>query len=232
MEILIPDNTNLLVMCSSKNRSYKLKEMLESFYSTKSDGTEIVIYVSKDDKELNNYLPILEKEKHIVGEPKTMVQVLNYFSCELFPNIKYYAEVNDDHIYRTPKWDEKFISSAESNGGWGWFSGYTQHLPTAIFVTGNIIRALGYFFPPCFVHTHIDDLLLDYREINLLFSLPSIIIDHMHASFGKAGIDENFRWVYSHQQMRYGEEALQYWRTHQKESDFKKIVEAKNNAQA
>lgn len=229
MEILIPDSTNLLVMCSSKNRPQKLKEMLKSFYFTKSDGTEIIIYVSQNDKELDNYLPILANEKHIIGESKTMVQVLNYFSCDLFPNIKYYAEINDDHIYRTPNWDKKFIASAESKGGWGWFSGYTQNLPTAVFVTGNIIRALGYFFPPQFIHTHVDDLLLDYKEINLLFSLPTIIIEHMHASFGKSEVDENFKWVNSHQQMRHGAEALHYWRTHQKETDFKKILNIKGD---
>jgi len=57
---VLPITTRLLVMCSSRGRPQKLNEMIDSVYLNRSEGTELVVYVSEQDRELAEYRPVLE----------------------------------------------------------------------------------------------------------------------------------------------------------------------------
>ena len=129
---VLPITTRLLVMCSSRGRPQKLNEMIDSVYLNRSEGTELVVYVSEQDRELAEYRPVLERVPHIIGPHRNMVQILNYLSIEVYPNMSYYTDLNDDQYVMTPHWDSIMIKAIEEHGGWSMASVESpNHLPYA-----------------------------------------------------------------------------------------------------
>jgi hypothetical protein len=207
--------------------------MLRSFDETKSEGTEIIVYISNDDPKLEEYKKILQGRNLIIDKRRYIVEVFNYISCELHPNIKYYGEVNDDHIYRTKGWDKVLIESIEKKGGgWGVACGqdlinndwYKHRHPSACVISGNMVRTLGHFVLPTLRHMCTDNYLRDISEgINRLFFCPEVIVEHCHKINGRAGNDENYDWVYSKEQQDYGYAVYRKWVTDEKNIYLQKL---------
>jgi protein-L-isoaspartate O-methyltransferase len=200
--------------------------MVESFYATRSPGTELVVYVSEDDPSLKEYQKILRDANCVTGKSLTMCEVLNHVSCDLFPGIPYYQEVNDDHVYRTSGWDKILMSAIESRGkGWGIAYGFTEHLPTAVMVSGNIVRTLGYFCYDKIKHMYLDNYLKELGEgIGRFFHVPEVMIEHMHVAFGKGPQDDVYIQVYNAQNTALGEQAYHDWANNHKSQDIGKVL--------
>jgi Glycosyltransferase like family len=225
----IEPNTKLLVMCSSHNRPDRVQDTIKSFNETKSEGTELIIYVGENDPKIEEYRKALKElnQKHIIGPYKTMVEVLNCLSCEYYPDLPYYAEVNDDHIYRTKSWDKKLIEAIDKKKGWAISYGFTENLPTAIMISGKLVKTLGFFLPPNFLHTFVDNYILDIgNALDLLIQVPDVVVDHMHYIFGKAELDDNYKFVSQASTLIKGEEDFRYWRENCRENDINKIKTA------
>ena len=232
---LNPD-TKLLVMCSSHQRPDRVRDTIKSFNETKSAGTELILYVADNDPHIEKYRVMLQEtsQKHIIGPYKTMVEVLNYLSCDCFPNLPYYAEVNDDHVYRSKEWDKKLIEAIDKKKGWAIAYGFTENLPTAIMISGKLIRTLGFFLPPNFSHTHVDNYIMDIgKTLDLLTQVPEVMIDHLHFNFGKAPLDDNYKVVNDISTLTVGEKALAFWNENNRENDINRIklaMEQKHDA--
>jgi hypothetical protein len=222
-----------VTICSSRGRPKQLARMLDSFYKTKGENTKIWVYVAEDDPKIGEYRTVLADTPHEIGPHRFMCHVLNYAALQRFPERTYYHEANDDHVFRTQGWDEEMKQAIRRNGGWGIVSGKTDNLPTAIMVSGNIVRALGYWFPPEFQH-HSCDLFVDElgKATNTLLSVPGVYIEHMHAVWGKAEQDDNYQWVYSIQQQKIGFAAYEKWRAERKDRDIATINQLRANEQA
>jgi len=228
----------LLSICPSRDRPELCKRMLESFDLTKSEGTEILVYVSIDDPQIGKYEDLLNGRLHIFGPRRNLVQVLNYVSCELYPDIEFYQEVNDDHTYRTKDWDKELIQAIEVKGkGWGIACGndlmtnepweVARH-PSAALVSGNIIRTLGYFVYPEIEHLYTDTYLRDVAEgIESLFRLEDIVIEHCHFISNKAVKDDNYNQVYSSESYIYSRKMYQRWVRSQRDIDIQKLNKAR-----
>ena len=87
---MVNQDTKVLIMVASRNRPQKLYDMLSSFESTKSKGTEIAIYIADDDPCIDKYLPIIKPYTHRIGKWLTQGQVFNKFSSE-YKNLKFYG---------------------------------------------------------------------------------------------------------------------------------------------
>lgn len=233
----------LLTICPSRNRPELLKRMLDSFNKTKSEWTDIVVYVADDDLKLKEYEPVLQGVRHIIGPRRPLVEVINYIACEYMPGIEYYQEVNDDHVYITDKWDEKLIGKIEYGGnkfGMAWGrDGMSNtdlpNLPTAVAVSGTIVRALGYFFPPAFKHIACDDALLDIgNRTHTIFYNPEVMIEHVHYyaienGKHKALLDDNYKSIYNEAVLKEGRQLLHEWRNNNMEQDIERLNNAIKN---
>lgn len=185
----------LLTMCSTHHRPEAFARMIKSYAATvKSKDAKFVCYVADCDPYLEQYKSIkMPKNATMeIGPAKTMVQVLNYFSCEKYLDFQYYSEVNDDHVYVTPGWDLKMMAAVDHKyNGFSVAYGQTQNMPTATMHGARFIRHFGYFFPPEYSHTFVDDWLCNVGfPTNVLTYVEDVLVDHVHWVFAKAHRDE------------------------------------------
>ena len=195
--------TRLLVICPSRSRPDRISEMIRSFEETRSPGTELVIYLAEDDPRLDDY-KVTGDHKILVGRRRTLVEVFNYCSVELFPDVPYYADINDDHIYQTPNWDSSLISEIELMGGYGlacpddkltdWEK--FKH-PSAAVVDGNVVRILGRYFHEDLGHLGADTYLgLLFHGLGRLKRCEDVVVEHRHHLTNPELIDETYLLTY------------------------------------
>lgn len=237
--VRIPDldeTTQLLVMCSTRQRPHRIAEMLESFDKTHSPGTEMVIYVADSDPYISDYEKVLSGRKVIYGPDKGyLVNVLNWISTVAYPDMKYYAEVNDDHVYKTVGWDAKFIESIETRGnGWGLACGqdlvdpswhHYRH-PSAVMLSGNIVRALGCFTYPKLKHCGSDDYHRDIGDcLGRLFFHEGVVIEHRCWHVANKSPQDAVAFA-AYQTQSEGQDVYTEWSKTQKALDCEKLNEA------
>jgi hypothetical protein len=201
--------------------------MIESWEATTTEaGSRLVVYVDEKNPLRDEYrkLPTPEGVEIFYGLYRTMVQVVNFLSCERYPGADFYSECNDDHVFRTPGWDEIMMDAAERhNNGAAIVYGKTQNLPTATLHGGKIVRHLGYFFPPCFAHSWVDNwLMLLGVKARLLVHVPEVFVEHMHPAFGKAEKDQTYQIVEAG--YAEGRVAFEKWRREQSEKDISGVL--------
>jgi len=203
--------------------------MIDSWVKTTTrnaeNSAELRIYVSGNDPKVSEYKKISLPDGAYIeyGAKKTMVGVLNYYCTEKYPDMDYYSEVNDDHVFVTSGWNvlmQNYID--RKNNGISIVYGITQQFPTATMHGGKLIRELGYFFPPIFSHMFVDFWIRDFGfGANIMVYAPDILIDHMHPTFGKGEHDK----VYQDggDESRAAKAVYEKWCKTSKEKDIKKI---------
>jgi glycosyltransferase involved in cell wall biosynthesis len=218
----------LLTMCSSHRRYDMCKRMVESWATTKrGEGSNLVVYVDEQNPYIDEYKRIIMPfgADMVFGPYRTMVQVLNYLSSEKYTNYDYYSECNDDHVFVTEGWDTKMMEAIDrKNNGVSIAYGQTQNMPTATMAGAKIIRKLGYFFPPEYNHSWVDNWLTTIGfKCNLLTYCPDVLIDHRHPAFGLANSDETYKGVES--DYPHGKAVFDAWKAGQYEKDVEAITE-------
>ena len=213
--------------------------MLKSYDETRTIDSEIVVHLSEDDKHLQEYIDNLRSGRwlYFIGAPMCMCDVLNYFSTKIFPDIEYYQEANDDHIFHTVGWDKTLVEAIETRGlGWGVShpDNHVDHMNTACMMSGKSVRAVGYFAAPGIRHLYAD---CQMRELffgvgQLMFLCEDIYVEHRcwHDHITGIGVlapeDDNTRWIYSKEQDNYGKQAMKNWVELGMLNDRKKLLDA------
>lgn len=214
-------NSEIRVLCATRARAARCAEMLESFFDTRgSDRTQIYCYVDREDPQVREYEPLFRTYgiDCQFGPRHTMPDVINA-GCWKF-EADAYAEVNDDHIYRTKDWDLKLFA-ALMDGGLAY--GKTQNLPSAVMISADCVRALGWMLPPYFQHQFLDNALVDlYGGAGMLHHVPEVWIEHCHPDFGKAAHDDTYGVMRSTFD---GDRAMyELWKVNYLAHDLKRLV--------
>jgi len=235
MEIQVNDNkvkeAKLLSICCTRKRPHKVVELLESFDKTKSDGTEIIFYVWTGDPYLKEYKKVLKGRNVIYGDDKFfMVDALNYISTNVYPNIPYYQNINDDHYYLIKGWDKLMLDPLDKNNGWGisYCKGIDgRSYPNAEVVSGKIVRTLGYYVYPRLRQYSLEPYFIAVGEgIGLFFYIEGNVIDHRSVNWGYFDSDENHKFIYSDEEVKHGQMSTIIYEQTQKNIDINKIKEA------
>jgi hypothetical protein len=70
------------------------------------------------------------------------------------------------------------------------------NLPTAVTMSAEIVRRIGYMVPPVLVHMYMDNFWRDFGvKIGNLQYRPDVVIEHMHYLAGKAVNDLQYQEV-------------------------------------
>jgi len=203
----------ILSTCSSRNRPDRCEVMIESFLKTFQEDSKLFIYVCDSDDSIEKYMELKQKYSGRIeieiGPYKNLIEVLNYGPSK-YPNMDFYHEVNDDHIFRTVGWDTKLSEVLEGKVGISY--GFTHNLPSSIMISGEMIRKLGFFAYPKFQHLYVDNY---FKEIglflNCLIYVPDVMIEHVHYHYGKCANDDVYKAVYSAENERIGKNAYNEW---------------------
>jgi len=220
----LPKDTKLLSICSTRGKPKLCAEMLKSFDETKSERTEIVLYVWEDDPKIEEYKKVLEGRNVIYGEKRFMGEVLNYISTEVYPNVPYYQNINDDHYFVVKGWDKMMTGVLDDNNGWG--VSYCKgkggiHNPNAEVISGKIVRAIGYYVYPKYRQFGIEPYVISLGEACGFFYIPEVI-EHRSVNAGFGEKDEIYKFIYSTEEITNSRNAHSEW-LENKDEVFEKI---------
>lgn len=235
---------NLLSICCTFRRPKMLKNMLESYYATRSKGSEMIIYLHLDDPFLEEYSWFINDYPHILDRHRSLQEVINHITMEVYPGIPYYQIITDDAIYHTEAWDLKLMEAFKrGSNGWGFCCGYDgsnsnwyayEH-PSMEIWSWKQAKTLGYVWPRYFEHQGIDFYTKDLaKEINGLVHVPEVFIEHLY--WGGCGkkelIDDNIKEAYSAEAYGEAHHAFVKWKMNDKANDVQKIRKAQHEEAA
>jgi hypothetical protein len=197
IELLVPFRSN------EGKRMTSLERMLKSWKETTEGSSSIVILLDTDDEQAIEFL--YENYPHVLHlsiparQGSNFVTKLNLYNQKLLGKSTITGVIGDDFIFKTENWESTLIDHTRRNKvavmyGNDLLQG--EVLPTAPFITSNIIRALGYIAPWSIQHLYSDNFWKDLGiRLNCLKYFPEMIIEHAHWSIGKAEKDKQYERV-------------------------------------
>jgi hypothetical protein len=180
------DRVLVIVPTRSRPESTQLFFDLFQANSTKSD---LAFCLDDDDESVYPRIPGVIYE---VNPRLRLCGTINLIAKKYAEDYKYVAFMADDHRIRTPGWDAVMTSQSQKQASICYGDDLLQgaRLPTAVLMTSNIVRALGFMAPPQCVHLYLDNFWLDLgNALGILSYFPEVIIEHMHYSNGKSEMD-------------------------------------------
>jgi len=218
---------DVLVIVPTRGRPDASVEFHKEFLA-KSMISDLMFAIDEDDAD--SYSRI-EGVLYEVNPRMGMNGTLNYVATKYADKYKYIAFMGDDHRVRTFGWD---IVMTEKMGSLGVAYGNDliqgQALPTAVLMSSNIIKAIGYMAPPKQKHMYLDNFWLDLgTRLNAIHYLEDVIIEHLHFSVGKSDMDSSYQEtndsaIYNADKVAYDE----YLST-QMDVDIEKILKCVND---
>lgn len=204
------------MLCPSRGRPEKAAELRDSFVASRTGDSRLLFVVDSDDVMAPIYerlgLDVIRSEPTPGGG---MTGALNQgvrSSLEVGDQ-KVMGFVGDDHRFLTAGWDVLFTHHLESVGG-GFAYGHDRYwqngeIPTQIFISTPIVRALGWMALPTCQHLYLDNAWRDLAEaVDALHWFPNVVIEHMHPSVGKSEWDALYRSNNSSE--RYTQDSIAY----------------------
>jgi hypothetical protein len=196
--------SEFVVLVPSRGRPESAARLSEAFRKTTSTTeAQLSFILDKDDPSLNEYYSAIPMPYGVhVVDPGTrgIVHPLNQsaliYSYMMGPG-SILGFMGDDHLPKTWGWDEAIWDAILSMGG-GFAYGNDllqgQALPTACFMSTEIVIELGFMAPPVLNHLYVDNFWRDMgNAIGRLKYLPDVIIEHLHFSTGASPHDETYQ---------------------------------------
>lgn len=196
---------DLLMIVPTRGRPGSIPEIIECWQATGATA-DLMFGLDDDDPALDAYVEIGtqvidRRDKPFrtcwrIAERLRMVGTLNAAATAMATEYRILGFMGDDHRPRTAGWDRRFVECL-SGGGPGIVYGNDllvgEAMPTAVAMTSDIVRTLGYMAPPSLVHLCIDLVWKDWGEgLGRITYLPDVIIEHMHPANSKADMDAGY----------------------------------------
>ena len=185
--------TNLVII-PSRNRVKNTERAIKALKDT-SLISDIMIGLDGDNHE------IYPRFKEVIYEvnpqtEKRMNGTLNLLSTRYANMYDTVYFMGDDHLPITKGWD-KILYEPIKERGYGVSYGNDlyqgQNLPTAVMMSTNIIRCLGFMSPPEQIHMFLDNFWKSVGErLDALTYFDDVIVEHLHAYVGKSELDEMY----------------------------------------
>ena len=208
-------NSNLVIL-PTRSRPDSAERCINALkeHSVLSD---FVIAIDDDQADL---YPRLDGVTYEVNPRLRMNGTLNLVANKYADKYETIFFLGDDHLVQTPSWDE-YLTKAIAHKGYGLAYGNDllqgRGLATAVMMSTNIIRAVGYMAPPNLVHLFMDNywMILGQR-LGTLWYFENVIIEHLHPFAGKANMDAGYvevndREMYIYDQLMYQEYRITQW---------------------
>ena len=186
--------SRLLLIVPSRKRPQSCDELLTAFEETAEDA-DILFGLDDDDK--SEYSSrVLEKAS--INPRLRMGGTLNLLATQNADKYEFLSFMGDDHRPRTQGWDRILSDAIGERPGVAYGDDLLQgaNLPTAVTMSAEIVRRIGYMVPPVLVHMYMDNFWRDFGvKIGNLQYRADVVIEHMHYLAGKAINDLQYQEV-------------------------------------
>lgn len=190
-------------------------------------GTRMMAVIDPDDPEGDAYVSRANSlfDFHFPIHDGGMVNALNAaarYVLDEMPEVEIIGFVGDDHRFRTLHWD-KIIAETLARPGYAYgYDGFWHkgEIPTQIFISREIVKALGYFALPDCQHLYVDNAWREVAErLGVLHYKPELFIEHMHPAIGKAELDEGYKRVNAPEVWAHDQAAFEAWKASGRAAD-------------
>ena len=202
----------------SRGRPDNIAALLDAWRDITTGDSRLLVAVDDDDPELERYLKLDTAGcRMYVGPRLRLGGTLNTLALKHSREHFAIGFMGDDHRPRGPVgWDVQFVTELRRLGT-GLVYGddllQRERLPTAVAMTSNIIRTLGYMVPPGLTHLYMDDFWLTLgRKLGSITYLSGVVIEHMHPVAGKAQMDAGYAEVNAPEMYRKDGETFERWK--------------------
>jgi hypothetical protein len=188
----------MLVIIPSRNRPKNVAEITKCLIE-QSLSIDICFGLDNDDTSEYDYVPGIIYERN----PRLMMNgTLNLIANKYVDNYKFLCFMGDDHRPRVFGWDKILSEPLTNRPGISYGNDLMQKefLPTAVVMSSEIVKSLGYMAPPILKHVYLDNFWLDLgNAIDSIYYFDDVIIEHMHPMPGKSTIDNTYKesWALS-----------------------------------
>jgi hypothetical protein len=211
---------DLLVVVPTRERPANVVAFLDAWDATGTQA-DLIFAIDNDDPTLTELLNLIlgRQAPHVLfvkGPRQSLAGWTNELAVANAHRYRAIGSMGDDHRPRTEGWDQQILDALDELGtGIVYGDDLIQHaaLPTAPFYTADIVRTLGWFWPPGIEHLFVDNASKALGEAaGCLRYLPDVVIEHVHPIAGRAEWDESYRTSNSRDQWARDEEAYVRWR--------------------
>jgi len=183
-----------MLIVPTRKRPSACDELLTAFEDTAEDA-DILFGIDDDDK--SEYSSrVLEKAS--INPRLRMGGTLNLLATQNADKYEFLSFMGDDHRPRTQGWDKILSDAIGERPGVAYGDDLLQgaNLPTAVTMSAEIVRRIGYMVPPVLVHMYMDNFWRDFGvKIGNLQYRADVVIEHMHYLAGKAINDLQYQEV-------------------------------------
>lgn len=186
-----------LVILPSRSRPEKVAEAIELL----KDNSTISDLCVAIDEDQNDLYPRIDDVIYEVNPRLRMNGTLNLVANKYADKYETIYFLGDDHHVKTKGWDELLYAPIKARGyglAYGDDKLQGKNLATAVMMSTNIIRILGYMAPPKLIHLYMDNFWMNLGQaLNCLDYVPEAVIEHMHYLAGKSEQDAQYAEVNS-----------------------------------
>jgi len=217
------DKTNLVIL-PSRSRPDNVKRGVDALLEH-SRISDIIVAIDEDQADL---YPRLDGVTYEVNPRLRMNGTLNLVANKYADKYETIYFLGDDHLVKTPGWDELLYAPIKARG-YGLSYGNDllqgQKLATAIMMSTNIIRTLGFMAPPKLIHLYMDNFWMSLGQaLDCLTYVREAVIEHMHYLAGKAQADEQYLDVNSQEMYRKDQESFIDYMQGQLKGDLERLI--------
>lgn len=184
----------MILLVPSRGRPENIAALSEAIKETATTDPWLMVAVDDDDPTLDGYRN-LELPGLYIGPSRRLGPWLNALAAMVGADDHVIGFMGDDHRPRSVGWDARIAEALAPSPGIAYGNDLIQgpNLPTAAFMTSDIIKTLGYMVPEGLIHLEIDSAWKALGEAaGCLRYLPDVIIEHLHPIAGKAEWDEGY----------------------------------------
>ena len=180
----------ILWITPSRKRDQKLRRTLNSWRTTTSGLSDFLVAIDNDD---NSYEKTISEYSDIIweiGEPikGPFLHLVNRIALKYVDNYRYLGFMEDDVVFQTDGYEEKFINRLKQLGNTGIVyandgikkqakRGYIG-LPV---LNSFILKKLGFYSPPCLKCLCGDIFWRDMaKHLGTYYRFDDILIQHLH----------------------------------------------------
>lgn len=222
----------MLWIVPSRGRPANVERLIDMWAQNTGGCSDLVIRVDRDDPEADGY-ERLALDRVISGvsfgfaERTRLGPTLNDAAVLAASVYEALAFCGDDHLIRTPDLDCTWLAELRRLGtGMVYGDDLLQHdaFPTAVAMTADIVRALGWMSPPGLTHLNIDVAWKRLGDaLGCLSYLPDTIIEHVHPANGKAPLDAGYESVNNPEMVATDGEAFARWMAEDFDADVARV---------